>query len=71
MIQTPEWRKERRGITSIRPHETNIYVREGAIYIYMKGVRRHKILNEKIMAAVGMKAGKGRGVGSSAGLGSS
>ena len=54
---------------SIRPHETNISVHEGAIY--MRGVRRHEILNEKIMAAVGMKAGKGRGVGSSAGLGSS
>jgi hypothetical protein len=50
----------RQGIRRIRPRrETNIIVHEGAVY--MRGILLHGILNEKIMAAVGMKASRNRG----------
>ena len=50
-------KKGRRGVRSIRPHETEICVYEGAVSTRCIGITKSS--DENIIAAVGMKTGRG------------
>jgi hypothetical protein len=69
MRETKVGKKEGGGVRSMRPHETDICVHDGAVSS-MRHNQHHEILDEIIISAVGMKTWQGlRGVHSGAGLG--
>ena len=59
----PRWRKGSRGIKNKEARDcVKLYVHEGVIW-WVFGVTKSRILNENVMAAVGMKLKREKGCG--------